>query len=284
MHFKHDNQRKTVKTGPCSTGTVAAPTPFGKRSVGFLTRFARRTVTLTITWRRLSLCIPLSLAAPLALATAEPRAWQPIDEITATAESFLAGHMRVDEERTELIANPLDPRLQLPLCSDALAASLQRGAKISNRMTVGVRCNGAKPWKIYVTVDVVVTDALLVAARSMPSGHVVTAADLETAHRDVSGLTSGYLSHPDQVVGRRLKHQLIEGRALTPAILKEDVVIHRGQSVTLTIDSESLNIKMEGKALMDGHVNQRIRVQNTLSKRVVEGIVRSPQHVEVLVF
>lgn len=221
---------------------------------------------------------------PTALATSEPRTWQSVDDIAMTAEAFLASHMRIDEERTRLSANPLDPRLQLPACSEDLDAFLQRGARISSRMTVGVRCSGNKPWKVYVTVDVVVTDALLVASRTLPSGHVLTAADLKTAERDVSALTAGYLSDPEQVLGRRLKQNLIEGRVLTPSMLKEDVVIHRGQSVTLTIQSTSLNITMEGKALMDGHVNQRIRVQNTLSRRVVEGIVRSPQHVEVLVF
>jgi flagella basal body P-ring formation protein FlgA len=34
---------------------------------------------------------------------------------------------------------------------------------------------------------------------------------------------------------------------------------------------------------MDGAVDQRIRVENTVSHRIVEGLVRSPEYVEVLV-
>lgn len=39
---------------------------------------------------------------------------------------------------------------------------------------------------------------------------------------------------------------------------------------------------MAGTALMDGAVGQRIRVKNTSSGRIVEGIVRSREHVEIL--
>lgn len=40
---------------------------------------------------------------------------------------------------------------------------------------------------------------------------------------------------------------------------------------------------MIGTALMDGAIGQRIRVENVNSGRVVEGIVRSREVVEVLV-
>ena len=44
-----------------------------------------------------------------------------------------------------------------------------------------------------------------------------------------------------------------------------------------------MNISMSGKALMDGALNQRIRVENITSGRVVEGVVRSREQVEILV-
>ncbi|MCP5089573.1 MAG: flagellar basal body P-ring formation protein FlgA, partial [Gammaproteobacteria bacterium] len=79
------------------------------------------------------------------------------------------------------------------------------------------------------------------------------------------------------------KTQLLAGRILTPAMLRADATIRKGQAVTLIINSGGINVQMSGKALMDGALNQRIQVENTNSGRVVEGIVRSPEHVEVLV-
>jgi flagella basal body P-ring formation protein FlgA len=73
------------------------------------------------------------------------------------------------------------------------------------------------------------------------------------------------------------------GRVVTPAMLEAEIVIERGQTVTLVVEGDGLNISMAGRALMDGAVDQRIRVENAGSGRVVEGLVRSPQVVEVLV-
>ena len=71
------------------------------------------------------------------------------------------------------------------------------------------------------------------------------------------------------------------GVVITPSLLQAEVLIRRGQSVTLTVHNEALDIKMSGNALMDGRANQRIKVENIGSGRVVEGLVRSAEQVEV---
>jgi flagella basal body P-ring formation protein FlgA len=130
---------------------------------------------------------------------------------------------------------------------------------------------------------VIVTQTVLTARRTLPRDHLLTKADVATDKRDVSRMISGYYSDPSELLGQRLKQQIIAGRAITPAMLQADRVIRRGQSVTLTVSNRGLNIKMAGKALMDGAISQRIRVENTNSGRIVEGIVRSPENVEILV-
>jgi flagella basal body P-ring formation protein FlgA len=40
---------------------------------------------------------------------------------------------------------------------------------------------------------------------------------------------------------------------------------------------------MAGKAMADGALNQRIKVENSVSRRIVEGLVRSAELVEVQV-
>ena len=210
--------------------------------------------------------------------------WHSVAALQQTAERFLLSQIDSKGGRVSVRAAPLDPRVQLPRCSDPTEAFLQRGSQMSNRMVVGVRCSGERPWKIYLTVDVVVNEAIYVAARTLPRGHVLTEEDVAVAERDVAMLSGGYVSRLEELLGRRLKQPLIEGRVVTPRMLAADIAVRRGQSVTLTVRTEALAIRMKGKALMDGTVNQRIRVENSTSRRVVEGIVRSPEHVEVLVF
>lgn len=229
---------------------------------------------------RTAIVVVLTLA--VATATAADSGWQPVASIAAAAEHYLLERTG-QRPGTTVRAGALDPRLRLARCAQPLEAFLRRGTKIGARTIVGVRCNGGKPWKVYVPVDVVVTADVLTAKRTLSRGHIVVAADLVTDERDVSRMNSGYLSDPDQVVGQRLKTTVLPGRVITPAMVEADNVIRRGQSVTLVVESEGININMAGKALTDGALNQRIRVENVNSGRVVEGIVRSREHVEVLV-
>ncbi|MGI9247495.1 MAG: flagellar basal body P-ring formation chaperone FlgA [Woeseiaceae bacterium] len=222
------------------------------------------------------------LAASVSAAT-ESVQWQATENIAATAEQFLRDRIGSAARRTTVQAGTLDSRHRLARCGKPLEAFLRRGTKIASRTIVGVRCTGEKPWKVYVPVAVVVTDTVLVARRTLPRGHLLVADDLATEKRDVSRLISGYISNVEELLGQRLKTQLIAGRVLTPAMLQADIAVKRGQAVTLTIKSRGIDIQMSGKALMDGAINQRIRVENTNSGRVVEGIVRSREHVEILV-
>jgi len=58
--------------------------------------------------------------------------------------------------------------------------------------------------------------------------------------------------------------------------------VKRGQSVTLIADAGGITVRMAGRALNDGLVNERIKVQNLSSGKTVEGIARSAQVVEIV--
>lgn len=217
-------------------------------------------------------------------ATARAEDWQSNDDIARIAEEFVLARTGKDDPRVRPQAGHLDKRLHLPLCDVKPEAFLRPGTKISGRTAVGVRCSGSRPWKVYVPVDVVVTEAVLVARKMLSRGHILTADDVVADKRNVSRLVGGYIADPAELLGQRLKHQVMGGKMITPSMLVADTVIKRGQSVTLVLRDSGLNITMSGKALMDGALNQRIRVENTQSRRIVEGLVRSPEYVEILVY
>lgn len=216
-------------------------------------------------------------------AGATATAWQTTQEITAVAETYLRDKIGALADRTTVQADNLDSRHRLTRCSEPLEPYLRRGTEVKARTIVGVRCSGNKPWKVYVPVNVIVTETVLVANRTLPRGHQLSAADLREEQRDVSRLIAGYISDKRQLSGQTLKTQLIAGKILTPGMLQAEIAIRRGQTVTLTAGSGDFSIRMSGKALMDGAVSQRIRVENIHSGRIVEGIVRSREHVEVLI-
>ena len=254
--------------------------------VGFLTPAnADRHECDVLSWRcfrRIAglLASLIALSLPAATMAAE---WQSIESIARTAETFVKQHYGNHDDRVRPVAGYLDARLRLARCDASLEAFIRRGTKVSSRTVVGVRCVGSSPWKVYVPVDVVVTETVLIAKKTLPQGKSLTPADVIREKRDVSMFRNGYLSSVEELVDQRLKRQVEAGRVITPSMLVADKLIRRGQAVTLVVKNDHINIRMAGLALADGVLNQRIRVENTNSGRVVEGIVRSREYVEVLV-
>ena len=72
------------------------------------------------------------------------------------------------------------------------------------------------------------------------------------------------------------------GAILTNQQLLGAQAVQRGQTVTLIADAGGISVRMAGRALSDGLINQRIKVENLSSGKIVEGIARSSQVVEIV--
>ncbi|HEY5808708.1 MAG TPA: flagellar basal body P-ring formation chaperone FlgA, partial [Povalibacter sp.] len=177
-------------------------------------------------------------------------------------------------------ANRLDPRLRLTECVQPLEASLPNSAMPGARATVGVRC-GAPAWTIYVPVTVEIEAPILVLRRALARRSPVDPADVELQTRRLPGIESGFISDLGNLQGRRLKRALPAGAPLTADVLVPDVLVKRGQQVTLLAASGPFEIRAQGEALSDGSEHERIRVQNVTSRKVVEGVVENSTTVRV---
>lgn len=206
---------------------------------------------------------------------------QSLAAVEVAAEAHVAQH--AGQPVATAHAGRLDRRLALAKCDRPLETTLPPGARVTGRTIVSVRCRGGRPWKVYVPVSLVVTADVWVTRRSLPRGHLLTPQDVVQEQRDVSRLPGGYVARAAQLSGKRLKQSLRAGSVVVPSALIARTLIRRGQTVTLRAGTGSVNIRMTGKALGDGALDQRIRVENTASGRVVEGLVRSAELVEVLV-
>ncbi|MBT8136698.1 MAG: flagellar basal body P-ring formation protein FlgA [Gammaproteobacteria bacterium] len=208
--------------------------------------------------------------------------WQSLEEIQAAAERY-ASRLNADAAR-EYSAGMLDARLRLRDCSGRLEPFLPQGTRAGANMTVGVRCLGQVAWRVFVPVRSRMTGQVVVARRALPRGHSLTAADLELAEFDLDRLPYGYLTEANVATGQVLRRPVAPGAVLIPGMLQSARAVRRGQSITLFADTGGgVQIQMAGKALADGALRQRIRVENASSGRVLEGVVRSAERVEILV-
>ena len=221
------------------------------------------------------------LGACLAGGAAHAQAWQSLESIRAIAVAHVRAELPQGSAQRDVEIALLDPRLHLAACDTPLSAFTPAGARRGANGSVGVRCTGAQPWKIYVSAHVTSRDRVLVANRALPRNAVLTAADLTLVERAVDTLSQGYLRDAAELDGMRLRRPVAAGAVLTPAMLASVPLVSRGQQVTLEAQTGGVHIRMAGEALAEAALGQRIRVKNLSSDRVVEGVVRSDEVVEV---
>ena len=175
----------------------------------------------------------------------------------------------------------IDPRLRLAHCATALHAFVAGDGQLRDRTTVGVRCDSDNRWSIYLGVALSSEMPVLVARHAMAAGSQPAAADFSVVTRRLPGLSSHYLGDPAQLAGQRLRRPVAMDEALNADAVALSPVVHRGQEITLLAHGGGMDVRVTVVALSDGRPDERIRVQNPGSQRILEATVRSSQLVEV---
>jgi flagella basal body P-ring formation protein FlgA len=206
---------------------------------------------------------------------------EPVERIEAAAHSYVESLLPPGSAQTQIMVLPLDRRLRLAQCGSALAAQLPAGANLTARATVSVTCAGPTHWTIYVPVALESRIAVLVLRHAVARDARLTAADVAVETRRTGGMVTAYLSSVAELSGRTVRRPLPIGTALSVEMFAADMVIHRGQEVTLVAGSPDLEIRASGRALTDAAAGARIQVQNLSSLTVVEGVVESADVVRV---
>jgi flagella basal body P-ring formation protein FlgA len=180
------------------------------------------------------------------------------------------------------LVGPIPPHIQLARCPEAPKPIVGPAPHMNDRVLVEIRCQGPPAWHLYVPVRIVGTAGVAVAAHAIVAGSVLTANDLRVEQHDMTELPPGYLDDPAIAVGRTAARPISGGAILSNQQLVASKAVQRGQTVTLVADAGGMSVRMAGRALGDAMVNQRVRVQNLSSGKVVEGIARSEQVVEII--
>ena len=239
------------------------------------------------TFRRVLLWLALSAATTHAFSQVDGRAQidasiQSLDAIRSAAQTFVTE--RVPKQAPGAVTvnvGALDSRLRLAPCADPLKVSLPAGATFRERMTVAVSCAGISTWTVYVPIAIETQTSVLVLRRAVNRGTRLTADDVETQTRVVQGTGDSYLTDVAELKGRMLKRPLGAGAALTAEAMSDELVVKRGQHVTLLAAVGGLEVRASGVAMNDAATAGRVRVQNISSNRIVEGVVESPDVIRI---
>lgn len=206
---------------------------------------------------------------------------EPVETIRAAAVAFTRSQLPRDGAVEEITAGALDERLRLARCESPLQTEPTGSGSALARSMVAVSCPGPARWRIYVPVTVVRSEPVLILRHAVAREAVLTAADVTVASRRVTGLGIAYISGLAELHGRTARRTLAAGTLLTVDMLTPDLIVHRGQEVTLVVQAAGIEVRASGRALEDAAAGARIHVANASSRKIVEGVVESADTVRV---
>lgn len=215
----------------------------------------------------MQLVMALSLSAGAGLADVQAGDFQPVQSIEAAALATLPAGSDA--------AATLDPALRLPLCGQPLQASLK------GPQSAEVSCPAAGGWRLFVPLRMRRSQEVLVLLRGVAAGQPLTEDAMTRETRDASRLVGAAISDSAQAVGQVARRTLTAGSVLMAGDLLSPRLIHRGDNVALVSRRGGVEVRMSGKALADAGENQKVRVENLSSRRVVQGIVAADGEVWV---
>jgi flagella basal body P-ring formation protein FlgA len=228
---------------------------------------------MTGNWR-FTACLIGCLGLAGAQAATGGKPLHPLQDIADTAKAaarqaaVTAGYREVQTS-----VRPLDQRLRLPACSRPLSSDIVRGGQPIGAVSVGVRCEGGKPWNIYVRAEVSARITLPVLRRPLPRGALISEQDLDWVTRDIYRDPGMLVRESSAIVGKETRRSLPAGSELRFGDLAAPILVERGQSVVLIAGGDAFEVRMQGKALASGAAGERVLVSNHRSGRRVEGIV-----------
>jgi flagella basal body P-ring formation protein FlgA len=175
--------------------------------------------------------------------------------------------------RSEFSIGNIDPYHKIKDCDHRPVISNKRSPLKQARITTELRCNGTKPWKLYVGSEFKLYSQTVVAATSIRRGQVISANDLLI--KEIVINQSNYSLYDDisDVVGMIAKRSIRAESTIQPGHLLPPKLVKRGDNVIIVARNSAISVRMNGTALSDGALGQQIPVRNTRSNRVVKARV-----------
>ncbi|HXY99730.1 MAG TPA: flagellar basal body P-ring formation chaperone FlgA [Stellaceae bacterium] len=114
---------------------------------------------------------------------------------------------------------------------------------------------------------------LMVLNRPVTPGDVIAQRDIEAMELPADRAGPDALTEARELVGKTPRHPLQAHQPLHAFDVQTPVIVHKDDLVTIVLETPSLRLSTQGKALEDGGLGATIHVANTKSNRVIDATV-----------
>jgi len=128
------------------------------------------------------------------------------------------------------------------------------------------------------SVDVSIQVPVVVSARNMPAGAIVSRQDIAVRMREYTSGSDSVLHTVEEALGKRARWQLTGGVPLRREFMEDPEALRRGETVTIVAESGPVRITGKGVSLQAAGIGDTVMVRNTstgkeMTGRLLEGRV-----------
>lgn len=143
----------------------------------------------------------------------------------------------------------------------------------SGNLLVSVRCNAPTAWKVFVPMNVNLTQEVLVATGPIARGTMIKPSHVIQRQINLDAFRDQYVTKFEQISGMIVKRTFRDGQVIRTDQLTEPTLVERGEKIIITAKAGQTHVKMFGTALSDGKLGDQIRVKNISSSRILHAQV-----------
>lgn len=214
---------------------------------------------------------------------AQSSTYENLVSLRQKAETFL-GEEYSSEKNERMVINMgyWDKRLLLSACQQPITFKLQDTAAPGGSVTVNCHCPDSPGWSIHLSAQVDIYRPVAIAKHNISRGNLITLTDLDYETRNISQISEQSFADANLAKGLAAKRMITKGDVIRPSMLDQPRQVRRGEQVTITSHAGSISVVMQGTAMNDGKLGQRIRVRNDQSERIISAKVVGPAQVETI--
>lgn len=134
-----------------------------------------------------------------------------------------------------------------------------------------------------ITGHVAIKRNIPVLAQRLSAGSVIGYNDLGWITMSSDYITPDIITNTAGLIDKELRRDTAENQPLKARDIIEQRLVTRGNLVTMLVETPYMKITAQGRALQDGSMGDTVKLANTQSKKIVEGIVTGHGIVKIVV-
>lgn len=143
------------------------------------------------------------------------------------------------------------------------------------------KVKGVETKRVRVSAVIRVMAPVAVCLHGIERHAQVKPSDITMETKDVSALSKNTVLDLQSITGKRARSSIDRGMVLKLDMFETDSAVHKGDIVTIAVNTDLFTITAPGEVLQDGNQGEMVQVSNLTSKNKIYAYVKNNKEVEV---